>query len=79
MTRLLPLLLLCACAGSLVDHNDPALTGNVTASERVEIRATGSVTGDIASPNLAIVEGGCLQGKVEMPQPRSSQPARPMA
>jgi cytoskeletal protein CcmA (bactofilin family) len=56
-----------------------ALTGNVTASERVEIRATGSVTGDIASPHLAIVDGGCLQGKVEMPQPRSSQQARPMA
>ena len=56
-----------------------ALTGNVTASERVEIRSTGSVTGDIASPHLAIVDGGCLQGKVEMPQGRSSQPARPSA
>jgi cytoskeletal protein CcmA (bactofilin family) len=56
-----------------------ALTGNVTASERVEIRATGSVTGDIASPHLAIVDGGCLQGKVDMPQGRSSQPARPSA
>jgi len=33
MTRLLPLLLLCACAGSLVDHNDPALTGNVTCDD----------------------------------------------
>jgi cytoskeletal protein CcmA (bactofilin family) len=45
-----------------------ALTGNVTASERVEIRATGSVTGDIASPRFAMVDGGRLQGKVEMPQ-----------
>jgi len=33
MTRVLPLLLLCACAGSLVDHNDPALTGNVTCED----------------------------------------------
>ena len=33
MTRLLPLLLLCACAGSLVDHNDPALTGNVSCDD----------------------------------------------
>jgi len=56
-----------------------ALTGNVTASDRVEIRATGSVTGDIASPHLAIVDGGCLQGKVEMPQARSSPQARPTA
>jgi cytoskeletal protein CcmA (bactofilin family) len=45
-----------------------ALTGNITASERVEIRATGSVTGDIASPRFAMVDGGRLQGKVEMPQ-----------
>ena len=52
-----------------------ALTGNVLASERVEIRATGSVTGDIASPHLAIVDGGCLQGKVDMPQARASQQA----
>jgi cytoskeletal protein CcmA (bactofilin family) len=47
-----------------------ALTGNITASERVEIRATGSVTGDIASPRFAMVDGGRLQGKVEMPQAR---------
>ena len=41
--------------------------------------SNGSVTGDIASPHLAIVDGGCLQGKVDMPQGRSSQPARPTA
>jgi cytoskeletal protein CcmA (bactofilin family) len=46
-----------------------AVTGNVTAGERVEIRDTGSVTGDIASPRLAIADGGCLRGRVEMPQP----------
>jgi cytoskeletal protein CcmA (bactofilin family) len=40
------------------------VTGNVVAGERVEIRATGSVTGDIASPRLAIQDGGCMRGKV---------------
>ena len=35
-----------------------ALTGNVTAAEKVEIRATGSVTGDLASPCLVVAEGG---------------------
>src|SRR5713226_8261202 len=45
-----------------------AVTGNVTAGEKVEIRATGSVTGDIASPRLAIADGGRLHGRVEMPQ-----------
>src|SRR5260370_27148991 len=47
-----------------------AVTGNVTAGEKVEIGATGSVTGDIKSPRLAIAEGGCFRGKVEMPVPR---------
>ena len=40
------------------------VTGNVVAGERVEIRSTGSVTGDIASPRLAIQYGGCMRGKV---------------
>lgn len=46
-----------------------AVAGNVTAGKKVEIRATGSVTGDIASPRLAIADGGRLHGKVEMPRP----------
>ena len=44
-----------------------AVTGNVTAGEKVEIRATGSVTGDLTSPCLVVAEGGHLRGKVEMP------------
>jgi cytoskeletal protein CcmA (bactofilin family) len=40
--------------------------GTVTAGKRVEIRSTGSVKGDIVSPNLVMDEGGQLQGKVEM-------------
>ena len=47
-----------------------ALTGNVRASEKIEIGATGSVVGDIVSPRLAIAEGGRLDGKVEMPHGR---------
>src|SRR5262245_11685222 len=43
-----------------------AVVGNVTATRRVEIRATGSVTGDISSPGLAIDEGGLVVGKVQM-------------
>jgi cytoskeletal protein CcmA (bactofilin family) len=40
------------------------VTGNVFAGERVEIRSTGSVTGDIASPRFAIQDGGSMRGKV---------------
>jgi cytoskeletal protein CcmA (bactofilin family) len=43
-----------------------AVVGNVTATRRVEIRATGSVTGDISSSGLAIDDGGLVIGKVQM-------------
>ena len=43
-----------------------SVVGNVTASKRVDIRSTGSVTGDIASPGIAIDDGGQLVGKVQM-------------
>ena len=45
-----------------------AVTGKVSAKDRIEIRSTGTVTGDIVSPRLIIAEGGNLRGKVEMPQ-----------
>jgi len=53
-----------------------AVTGNVTARERVEIQATGSVAGDVTSPRLAIADGGSLSGTVKMPQPAVSQPPK---
>lgn len=43
------------------------VTGNVTVKERIEIRATGSVAGDIDAPRLAIADGGRLRGHVQMP------------
>jgi cytoskeletal protein CcmA (bactofilin family) len=51
-----------------------AVTGNVTAGERIEIQPSGSVNGDVVSPRLAMADGGCLKGKVQMP--RSGQSAR---
>ena len=45
-----------------------AVTGNVTAGDKVEIQATGSVTGDIVSPRLVIADGACLHGRVQVPQ-----------
>ena len=51
------------------------VVGKVTASERVEIQATGSVTGDILSPRLTIADGGYFLGKIDMS--RSDSQARP--
>ena len=44
-----------------------SVTGDVTADDKVEIQATGSVVGDIISPKLVIMDGGRLQGAVDMP------------
>ena len=42
------------------------MTGNVTASDKVDIRDNGSVDGDIISPRVAIAEGAHFRGSVDM-------------
>jgi len=50
------------------------VTGNVTASDKVDIRDGGSVDGDIISPRVAIAEGAHFRGSVDM-QRKGSAPA----
>jgi cytoskeletal protein CcmA (bactofilin family) len=47
------------------------VTGNVTASDKVDIRDNGSVDGDIVSPRVAIAEGAHFRGSVDMQRRRS--------
>ena len=47
------------------------VTGNVAASEKVAIRATGSVEGDIRAPRIAVSEGSVLRGRVETKRPEA--------
>jgi cytoskeletal protein CcmA (bactofilin family) len=42
------------------------VAGNVVASERVEVQATGVVDGDIQSPRLFIQEGAVVNGSIQM-------------
>lgn len=42
-----------------------AVIGNVMALERVDLRATGSVDGDISAPRFAMADGATVMGKVE--------------
>jgi cytoskeletal protein CcmA (bactofilin family) len=42
------------------------VTGNITATEKVDIRDNGSVDGDIASPRVAIAEGAHFRGSIDM-------------
>ena len=39
--------------------------GNVTARERLDLQATGSVEGDISSPRLVMVDGAVVKGRVD--------------
>jgi cytoskeletal protein CcmA (bactofilin family) len=43
-----------------------AVTGNVTATDRIEIRDTGSVDGDITTPRLAVKDGAVLRGRIDV-------------
>ncbi len=65
------------------------VSGNVTASEKVDIRDNGSVDGDIASPRVAIAEGAHFRGSVDMQKgggvkgqppspPKTVQPGTPV-
>ncbi len=59
------------------------VTGNVTASDKVDIRDNGSVDGDIISPRVAIAEGAHFRGSVDMQRkgaaPAQPKPAQPQA
>jgi cytoskeletal protein CcmA (bactofilin family) len=42
------------------------VTGDLTASERIEVQATGVVQGDIKAPRLNVQEGAVLNGTIDM-------------
>ncbi|MEQ1758967.1 MAG: polymer-forming cytoskeletal protein [Vicinamibacterales bacterium] len=59
------------------------VTGNVAATEKVDIRDGGSVDGDIISPRVAIAEGAHFRGSVDMQRKAvpttSASPSQPQA
>src|SRR5687767_15598266 len=59
------------------------VTGNVTATEKVDIRDNGSVDGDIAAPRVAIAEGAHFRGSIDMQRtggkPGETKPAEKAA
>jgi cytoskeletal protein CcmA (bactofilin family) len=54
------------------------VNGNVTASERVDIRGGGWVEGDVVSPRVAIADGAHFRGSVDM-QKKGPQPVKASA
>jgi cytoskeletal protein CcmA (bactofilin family) len=55
------------------------VTGNVTATDKVDLRDNGSVDGDIASPRVAIAEGAHFRGSIDMQRTAAKQDAKPAA
>lgn len=44
-----------------------ALTGEVRATDRIEVRRNGSVEGDVSAPRVAMEEGAVFHGRIDMP------------
>ena len=55
------------------------VTGNVTATERVDIRDNGSVDGDLSSPRIAIADGAHFRGSIDMQKQGKAGEAKPAA
>jgi|1185.fasta_scaffold163906_2 cytoskeletal protein CcmA (bactofilin family) len=51
-----------------------AVHGNIMARDKVEVRQTASVSGDILTPRLALVEGGTLRGRVDTEMRTQAKP-----
>lgn len=45
------------------------VAGDITATDKVEVRERGRVEGTIVSPRVVLLEGGHVNGKVVMPAP----------
>ena len=51
------------------------VTGNLTATEKVDIRENGAVEGDIVAPRVAIADGSHFRGSIDM-QRKEAAPER---
>jgi len=53
--------------------------GNITARERIEIRKTGNVVGDLVSAGVAIEEGAYFKGSIDIlrEEERKATPSQP--
>lgn len=45
---------------------DGTVNGNISVRDRVEIRKTGHVVGDVTAPGIAIEDGAYFKGKIEI-------------
>lgn len=55
---------------------DGELKGNVAATERVEVRTTAVVHGNLKSPVLVLADGAHVTGRVDMPAVKNVAPLK---
>jgi cytoskeletal protein CcmA (bactofilin family) len=53
--------------------------GNVTATDRVDIRAEGALTGDVAAARISIEDGAFFKGGIDIRKPDAKPAASPSA
>ena len=53
-----------------------SVTGNIVAGEKIEIRRTGHVLGDLSAATVAIEEGAYLKGSIDISRDRGSENSR---
>ena len=53
------------------------LEGNVQAGERIEIRKTGSLEGDLVTPRIVIEDGAVFRGSIDILKPGATQQGAP--
>lgn len=51
------------------------IRGNVTASDRVDIRAEGSLAGDVAAARISIEDGAYFKGGIDIKKPEAAKSA----
>jgi cytoskeletal protein CcmA (bactofilin family) len=53
------------------------IAGNVIASERIEVRETGRIQGDLIAPRLTVAEGAVINGAITMKEASALEKLRP--
>jgi cytoskeletal protein CcmA (bactofilin family) len=53
------------------------IAGNVIASERIEVRETGRIQGDLIAPRLTVAEGAMINGAITMKEASALEKLRP--
>ncbi len=55
------------------------IRGNLVATDRIEVQATGVVQGDVKAPRLTVQEGAVLNGSIDMSSGNADEARKPAA